>query len=55
MTIRDNLKLWQLNVTYLDEDGNFTKQRLSRQVPESPLVIVRSLSRKGSLLFFVGL
>jgi SHS family lactate transporter-like MFS transporter len=55
MGIKQNIKLWENYVTYLDENGNTKTKRLPRSMPQNPYKVARLLSARSWLFFFVGL
>ncbi|CAK7232857.1 hypothetical protein SCUCBS95973_008399 [Sporothrix curviconia] len=55
MGIRQNIRLWENYVEYINEDGVEVAVIAPRVWPQNPIKIVRLLSPKGVLFFLVGL
>ncbi|KAL1895591.1 hypothetical protein Sste5346_005060 [Sporothrix stenoceras] len=55
MGIRQNIRLWENYVEYINEDGVEVAVIAPRVWPQNPIKIVRMLSPKGALFFIVGL
>jgi MFS transporter, SHS family, lactate transporter len=55
MGIKQNLKLWENHVSYLDENGNTVTRKLPRTAIQNPYHIARLLSARAWIFFLVGL
>lgn len=55
MGIKQNLKLWENNVTYLDENGVTASRKILRVMPPAPWKLARLLSTRSWILYLVGL
>jgi SHS family lactate transporter-like MFS transporter len=55
MGIRQNLRLWENRVTYIDEDGVVTSAIRPRQLPPAPWKLIGLLTWKNWMYFLVGL
>jgi hypothetical protein len=55
MGIKQNIRLWENHVQYIDEHGVEVEAIAPRVWPENPIKIVRMLSWKGWVFFLVGL
>jgi hypothetical protein len=54
MGIKQNIRLWENHVEYIDENGVEVEAIARREWPLNPYKLVRMLSWKGWLFFFVG-
>lgn len=55
MGIKQNLKLWENHVTYIDEDGFEVTKIVPRTLPTAPWKIVGLLNFRAWVFFIVGL
>lgn len=55
MGIKQNIRLWENYVEYINEDGVEVAVIAPRVWPKNPIKIVMMLSPKGFLFFLVGL
>ncbi|KAJ9609913.1 hypothetical protein H2200_006242 [Cladophialophora chaetospira] len=55
MGIKQNLKLWENHVTYIDEYGVERSIVAKRTVPIAPWKLVSLLSGRAWMFFFIGL
>jgi len=55
MGILQNLKLWENNVTLIDERGVKVTKKVPRAMPPNPWKIIRMLSAQNWLFFLIGL
>ncbi|KAI9875269.1 MAG: hypothetical protein M1830_008694 [Pleopsidium flavum] len=55
MGILQNLKLWENNVTLIDERGVKVIKKVPRAMPPNPWKIIRMLSAQNWLFFLIGL
>lgn len=51
MGIKQNLKLWENQLSYLDENGITVTQKLSRTIPQTPYTLLRLLSASSGVFF----
>jgi SHS family lactate transporter-like MFS transporter len=51
MGIKQNLKLWENQLSYLDENGITVTQKLSRTIPQTPYTLLRLLSARSGVFF----
>ncbi|KIW92601.1 uncharacterized protein Z519_06448 [Cladophialophora bantiana CBS 173.52] len=55
MGVKQNLKLWENHITYIDENGVEQSSVAKRTVPIAPWKLVSLLSGRAWMFFFVGL
>lgn len=55
MGVKQNLKLWENNVTHIDENGDMVTERIPRVLPPNPWKVMRMLSAENYMFFFMGL
>lgn len=55
MGLKQNLKLWENNVTYIDENGDTVTERVPRVLPPNPWKVLRLMSGENYMFFFMGL
>lgn len=55
MGIKQNLKLWENNVTYLDENGTTVSRKIPRVMPPAPWKLARMLTLRSWMFYLVGL
>lgn len=55
MGVKQNLKLWENNVTHIDENGDMVTECVPRVLPPNPWKVMRMLSAENYMFFFMGL
>lgn len=55
MGIKQNLRLWENHIEYIDENGVEVEAIAPRVWPENPIRIVQMLSWKSWVFFLIGL
>lgn len=55
MGVKQNLRLWENNVTLIDERGVMVTKKVPRVMPPNPWRVVRLLGPKQWVYFLIGL
>lgn len=55
MGVLQNLKLWENNVTFIDENGEMVTKKMPRVAPAAPWKVVGLLTLENWIFFIVGL
>jgi SHS family lactate transporter-like MFS transporter len=55
MGVLQNLKLWENNVTFIDENGEVVTKKMPRVAPPAPWKVVGLLTLENWIFFIVGL